>query len=211
MRTGTAPKTASDNTSKAKKILSNSQVLTDTQKNEIKMAFDFFDITGSGTIDSKNLKVVLRALGFDPTNDEISKLIKDLRHEEVKQDLSKIDFQQFLEIMIVKMSQKDQQEDIDKAYNLFIDPKQGKVTFDSLKQVVEDLEEDMTDEEIYELMLGANNKILEKLGLKEDPNAKKNVDQTLKDRTSITVDKDSFIRVLTRDINEDKKGAIPKS
>jgi Ca2+-binding EF-hand superfamily protein len=26
----------------------------------------------------KNLKVVLRALGFDPTNDEIIKLIRDL-------------------------------------------------------------------------------------------------------------------------------------
>jgi centrin-1 len=51
-----------------KKILNNQQVLTDSQKNEIKKAFDFFDVTGSGTIEAKNLKVVLRALGFDPTN-----------------------------------------------------------------------------------------------------------------------------------------------
>ena len=61
-----------------KKILNNQQVLTDSQKNEIKKAFDFFDMTGSGTIEAKNLKVVLRALGFDPTNEEISKLIRDL-------------------------------------------------------------------------------------------------------------------------------------
>ena len=52
-----------------KKILNNQQVLTDSQKNEIKKAFDFFDMTGSGTIEAKNLKVVLRALGFDPTNE----------------------------------------------------------------------------------------------------------------------------------------------
>lgn len=191
--------------SKAKKILSNQQVLTDTQKNEIKMAFDFFDITGSGTIEAKNLKVVLRALGFDPTNDEIYNLIKSLGRDDTKQDISRIDFQEFLEIMIVKMSQKDTPEDIDKAFNLFIDPKQDKITFDSLKQVVDDLEEDMTDEEIYELMLGANNKILEKLGLKEDQNAKKGGEMSLRDRTGITVEKDNFIRVLTRDINEDKK------
>lgn len=31
-----------------KKILNNQQVLTDSQKDEIKKAFDFFDITGSG-------------------------------------------------------------------------------------------------------------------------------------------------------------------
>jgi len=33
-----------------KKILNNQQVLTASQKNEIKKAFDFFDISGSGTI-----------------------------------------------------------------------------------------------------------------------------------------------------------------
>ena len=59
-------KTTQPNT--RKKILNNQQVLTESQKNEIKKAFDFFDISGSGTIDAKNLKVVLRALGFDPTN-----------------------------------------------------------------------------------------------------------------------------------------------
>jgi centrin-1 len=52
-----------------KKILNNQQVLTSSQKNEIKKAFDFFDISGSGTIEAKNLKVVLRALGFDPSNE----------------------------------------------------------------------------------------------------------------------------------------------
>ena len=52
-----------------KKILNNQQVLTESHKNEIKKAFDFFDISGSGTIEAKNLKVVLRALGFDPSNE----------------------------------------------------------------------------------------------------------------------------------------------
>jgi centrin-1 len=54
--------------SSRKKILNNQQVLTSSQKNEIKKAIDFFDISGSGTIEAKNLKVVLRALGFDPSN-----------------------------------------------------------------------------------------------------------------------------------------------
>lgn len=33
-----------------KKILNNQQVLSDSQKDEIKKAFDFFDITGSGLL-----------------------------------------------------------------------------------------------------------------------------------------------------------------
>ena len=51
-----------------KKILNNQQMLTESQKNQIKKAFDFFDVSGSGTIEAKFLKVVLRALGFDPSN-----------------------------------------------------------------------------------------------------------------------------------------------
>ena len=51
-----------------KRMMNNQQVLTQSHKNEIKKAFDFFDLNGSGTIQAKNLKVVLRALGFDPSN-----------------------------------------------------------------------------------------------------------------------------------------------
>jgi len=40
--------------------------LTEEQKNEIKEAFDLFDTDGSGSIDSKELKVAMRALGFEP-------------------------------------------------------------------------------------------------------------------------------------------------
>jgi len=69
---------AAQDAAKKKQMMNNDQVLNETQKNEIKKAFDFFDITGSGTIEAKNLKVVLRALGFDPSKEEIVKLIKEL-------------------------------------------------------------------------------------------------------------------------------------
>lgn len=37
-----------------------------------------FDADGSGVIDIKELKVALRALGFEPKKDEIKKLISDI-------------------------------------------------------------------------------------------------------------------------------------
>lgn len=95
----------------------NKKQLTGQQKDEIKKAFDFFDITGSGillekralligligTIEAKNLKVVLRALGFDPSNEEIVKSIREVGRNITKLDDEMIDFQEFLEIMNVKM------------------------------------------------------------------------------------------------------------
>ena len=42
------------------------QELTEAQKAEVKEAFDLFDTNGSGIIEVKELKVALRALGFEP-------------------------------------------------------------------------------------------------------------------------------------------------
>ena len=81
----------------------------------------------------------MRALGFEPTIEEIQKLIRDIGKEDKNVDDQRIDFQEFLEIMIVKMSQKDSEEDIEKAYNLFVDQEKNSITFASLKRVVEDL------------------------------------------------------------------------
>jgi centrin-1 len=52
---------------KAKKKNPYKQELSLAQKDEIKKAFDLFDTSGSGTIEAKELKVALRALGFEPT------------------------------------------------------------------------------------------------------------------------------------------------
>ena len=52
--------------------------LTEEQKQEIREAFDLFDPDGSGTIDAKELKVAMRALGFEPKKEEIKKMIADI-------------------------------------------------------------------------------------------------------------------------------------
>ena len=53
---------------------SNSE-LSSEQKQEIREAFDLFDLDGSGTIDVKELKVAMRALGFEPKREELKKLV----------------------------------------------------------------------------------------------------------------------------------------
>lgn len=55
--------------------------MNDEQKQEIREAFDLFDADGSGTIDVKELKVAMRALGFEPKKEEIKKMISDIDKE----------------------------------------------------------------------------------------------------------------------------------
>jgi len=52
--------------------------LTEEQRLEIKEAFDLFDTDGSGTIDAKELKVAMRALGVEPKKEEITKMISEV-------------------------------------------------------------------------------------------------------------------------------------
>ena len=73
--------------------------LTEEQKQEIREAFDLFDTDGSGTIDAKELKVAMRALGFEPKKEEIKKMIADID----KDGSGSIDFQEFMTMMTAKM------------------------------------------------------------------------------------------------------------
>ena len=45
---------------------------------ELREAFDLFDTDGSGTIDTKELQVALRALGFDSKKEKVRKMIADI-------------------------------------------------------------------------------------------------------------------------------------
>ena len=49
--------------------------------NEIKEAFDLFDTDKTGTIDYHELKVAMRALGFDVKKQEVLNLMKEYDRE----------------------------------------------------------------------------------------------------------------------------------
>merc|ERR1712216_722343 len=122
--------------------------LTEEQKQEIKEAFDLFDTDGSGNIDSKELKVAMRALGFEPKREEIKKLISEVD----KDGSGVIDFPEFLDMMTAKMAERDPREEMMKAFRLFDDDETGKISFKNLKRVAKELGENMTDEEIGEMI-----------------------------------------------------------
>ena len=122
--------------------------ITEEQKQEIKEAFDLFDTDGSGNIDQRELKVAMRALGFEPKREEIKKMIADVDTN----GSGVIDYNEFLDMMTQKMAERDPREEMLKAFRLFDDDETGKISFRNLKRVAKELGENMTDDEIQEMI-----------------------------------------------------------
>lgn len=132
------------------------QELTEQQKTEVKEAFDLFDTDGSGVIEAKELKVALRALGFEPQKDEIKRLINEVGGTGGERDATgTIDFKEFLEIMTLKMSEKDNPEEIEKAFKLFDIDNTGVISYENLREIAEELKENISEDELREMIYEA--------------------------------------------------------
>uniref|UniRef100_A0A8C5SUE6 Calglandulin n=1 Tax=Laticauda laticaudata TaxID=8630 RepID=A0A8C5SUE6_LATLA len=68
--------------------------LTEEQKQEIKDAFELFDTDKDNAIDYHELKVAMRALGFDVKKADVLKILKDYDRE----GSGKISFDDFNEV-----------------------------------------------------------------------------------------------------------------
>ena len=111
-------------------------------------AFDLFDTDGSEKIDAKELKVAMRALGFEPKKEELKKMISDID----KDGSGQIDFHEFLDLMTSKMSERDSKEEILKAFRLFDDDETGKISLKNLRRVAKEIGEMMSEEELQEMI-----------------------------------------------------------
>ena len=113
--------------------------LLEEQKQEIKEAYDLFDIVGSGVFDAKELKVATRALGLEPNNGDIHNIISD-----VDDDGSGTTH---------KILNRDPKDEILKPFRLFDDDETSKISFKNLKRVAKELGERMADEELQEMIV----------------------------------------------------------
>ncbi|RHY91677.1 hypothetical protein DYB37_007421 [Aphanomyces astaci] len=105
------------------------KALDDEQMEEIKEAFSLFDTDGSGSIDARELKAAMRALGFQVKKAEVRKMIADID----KDENGTIEFENFVEMMTSRM-----------------------ISFKNLKRVCTELGENLTDEEMQVQQVSAS-------------------------------------------------------
>ncbi|KAJ8775714.1 hypothetical protein J1605_016262 [Eschrichtius robustus] len=118
--------------------------LSEEQKQEIKDAFELFDTDKDEAIDYHELKVAMRALGFDVKKADVLKILKDYDRE----GTGKITFEDFNEVVTDWILERDPHEEILKAFKLFDDDDSGKISLRNLRRVARELGENMSDEEL---------------------------------------------------------------
>lgn len=118
--------------------------LLDDQKQEIREAFQLFDMNNDGFLDYHELKVALRALGFEVTKKEVLDIIDeyDTSGERV------ISYADFYRHVAGAMLERDPIVEIKRAFSLFDDDHTGKISIKNLRRVAKELGETMSDDEL---------------------------------------------------------------
>uniref|UniRef100_A0A0G4I492 EF-hand domain-containing protein n=1 Tax=Chromera velia CCMP2878 TaxID=1169474 RepID=A0A0G4I492_9ALVE len=101
---------------------------------EIKNAFDMFDADGSGTIDPKEMRQVMKELGYEAKSEVIFEMIAQLDKDGTQQ----LSFEKFLNMMTAPDT-KDSKEDIHKIFKLFDIEDKGRIGIKELARVAKEL------------------------------------------------------------------------
>ena len=130
--------------------------LTEEQKREIKDAFSSFE---EGGIEVDELKSAMQALGFDPKNPDVQKILDKLDTHK-----KPLNFDEYMDVMIDKNEEKDPEVEIRKAFKVLCEEGHDKITLKSLSKICADLGEKISDEELQEMINEADKDQDEEVG-----------------------------------------------
>nr|XP_010917630.2 calmodulin [Elaeis guineensis] len=127
-------------------------ILTEEQISEFQEAFCLFDKDGDGCITLEELATVIRSLGQNPTEEELQDMISEVDAN----GNGTIEFGEFLSLMARKMKETDAEEELKEAFKVFDKDQNGYISANELRNVMINLGEKLTDEEVEQMIREAD-------------------------------------------------------
>lgn len=124
-----------------------------SQIRELREAFRLFDKDGDGSISTDELGTVMRNLGQFPSIDELNTMLKEI---DIDGD-GTFSFEEFVQVManmggLNEQSEEDEEEELRQAFRVFDKSGCGYITPSDLRAVLQNIGEDLTEEEIDEMI-----------------------------------------------------------
>lgn len=132
---------------KQKKASSSSTMgVTTDYLDDIKQVFNNFDSDNPGKMPTSKLKFAMRAMGFEPKNEEVKRISESYDKDGF------IEQKDFVDLIVKRFTEKSASEEIMKAFQLFDKDHTGKITLADLQRVSDELGEKISNEELKEMI-----------------------------------------------------------
>ncbi|EDW34518.1 GL21536 [Drosophila persimilis] len=126
--------------------------LTEEQIAEFKEAFALFDKDGTGSITTRELGILMRSLGQNPTEAELQDLVNEVDID----GNGEIDFNEFCQMMNKQKRESDTEEEMREAFQIFDRDHDGFISPAELRFAMINLGEKVTEEEIDDMVREAD-------------------------------------------------------
>uniref|UniRef100_A0A1Q3FT20 Putative calmodulin n=1 Tax=Culex tarsalis TaxID=7177 RepID=A0A1Q3FT20_CULTA len=126
--------------------------LSKEQIEELREAFTLFDTNGDGTISGAELSTVLRALGKNVSDAEVEELLKEVHTD----DEGRIHFGDFVAMMTIRLKDFNSEDQLHEAFRIFDRDGNGRISADELRVALRSFGEQLTEEELEELLREAD-------------------------------------------------------
>ena len=126
--------------------------MTAEKEAEYREAFALFDKNGDGTITVVELGTVMRNLGNNPTDSELQDMINEVDAD----GNGTLEFDEFCNLMARQMKETNQEYELKQRFKLFDKDGNGLIDREELRDVMQQLGEKLSEEDIEEMIQDAD-------------------------------------------------------
>ena len=125
-------------------------ILSRKELNSVRKLFRLYQ-DRNGTIDPHEVLASMQTLKLNEKNPVIYEIFEEFDTPENSRN--RLDYDEFVDLLNEKLSDRDSQKAISRIYEIFLgDSPSDTLTFESLKKVSQDVGEEMSDDQIRELL-----------------------------------------------------------